>query len=155
MKISLQYFSMLLLLLLSACNGKFDYLPTVRTLLTGGDVKEWQVERIFDLKNGLRTEITQNCNLDDDFVFYKDGTLDLLDNLNKCDAQLEQTDPRVSWLLDPQDQSIIYIRLFPNVAPFKTVINRINKQELELEIIVDFTNRRSNVFQLKAKDLFL
>lgn len=155
MKILLKYLSSLLLILLGACNGSFDYPPTVRTLLTGGTVKEWEVERIFDLKDGLRTDVTQNCNLDDDFVFYEDGTLELRDNLNRCDAQLEQTDSRINWLLDPQDQSIIYLRFSPNIAPFKTTINRISEQELELEITIDFTNQRANVFQLKAKGLFL
>lgn len=155
MKISLQYFSMFLLVLLSACNGKFDYPPTVRTLLTGGDVKEWQVEKISDRKDGVLTDITQSCNLDDSYIFSKDGTLALRDNLNRCSTVLAQTDPMISWLLDPQDESIIYLRLLPNSAPFKTVITKLNERELEFEIIIDFTNQRANVFQLKAKGLFL
>lgn len=151
------YYSSVLLFvcLLSACNGKFDYPPTVRTLLTGGDTKEWQVEKLLERKDGALTDETKTCDLDDTFVFSKDGTLAIRDNLNRCNSDLSQTDPVVTWLLDPQDESIIYLRLLPNSSPLKTIITKLNERELELEIITDFTNNSTTIYQLKAKGLFL
>lgn len=98
---------LVLLLLISSCNGTFDE-PTTLSLLTDRSSKTWFVQNL--VINGV--EITDACQLDDSYTFFfstQDGTNRLyVRNLGFVRCFPAEKPDSLNWFIDPFDDKIIY-----------------------------------------------
>lgn len=155
------FLSLVLFVMLVAC-GEQSVVPVVTNLdrLVGEISKQWVMQKasvFFPASSTIKpnpAELLLNCEVDDGWIFYRDGKFEKIENATKCQGE---TSPKISgrWTADDTYANITFSNFSLLSAKNKTdlafSVSNLTDSTLTLTGGVIFPNTEKLELNLKSK----